>query len=55
MAVRKPEGNDNIYVIGVDMEKRSPEEIARDAALQINALFEKLVKEQKNKDDKDVV
>ena len=55
MAVTKPEGSENVYVIGVDMENRSPEEIARDAALQINALFEKLVKEQKNKDDKDVV
>ena len=36
-----------IYVIGVDMEKRTTEDIARDAVNQINELFEKLIEEYK--------
>lgn len=55
MAVRKPQGTDNIYVLDVDMEDRSPEDIARNAVLQINALFDKLIKEQKEKDDKNTI
>ena len=55
MAVRKPEGTDNLFVVDVDMENRSPEDIARDAAMQINALFDRLVKEQKEKNDQDTV
>ena len=55
MAVRKPEGSDNIFVIDVDMENRSPEDIARDAALQINALFDRLIKEKKEKNDQNAV
>lgn len=55
MAVRKPEGSDNIFVVDVDMENRSPEDIARDAAMQINALFDRLVKEQKEKNDQDAI
>lgn len=42
--------NTNIHVIKVDMENRPPEDIARDAALQIAALFDHLVTEQENKD-----
>ena len=42
--------NTNIHVIKVDMENRPPEDIARDAALQIAALFDHLVAEQENKD-----
>ncbi|MDO4650704.1 MAG: hypothetical protein Q4B26_18870 [Eubacteriales bacterium] len=38
--------NKNIHVIKVDMENRPPEDIARDAALQIAALFDHLVEEQ---------
>ena len=38
-----------------DMENRSPEEIARDAVMQINALFGRLIKEQKKKDDQNIV
>lgn len=38
--------NNNIYVLGVDMEERSVEEIARDAANQIAELFDRLVAEQ---------
>ena len=42
--------NTNIHVIKVDMENRPPEDIARDAALQIAALLDHLVAEQENKD-----
>lgn len=38
--------NNNIYVLSVDMEDRSVEDIARDAATQIVELFDKLVEEQ---------
>lgn len=38
--------NNNIYVMGVDMEERSVEEIAWDAANQIVELFDRLVEEQ---------
>lgn len=44
--------NKNIHVIKVDMEDRSPEDIARDAALQIVALFDCLVEEQKKMHEK---
>lgn len=37
---------DNIFVIGVDMENRSPKEIARDAALQIIEITDRLVEKQ---------
>lgn len=36
----------NIYVLSVDMEERSVEEIAWDAANQIAELFDRLVEEQ---------
>ncbi|MBQ4057698.1 MAG: hypothetical protein IJD40_02055 [Lachnospiraceae bacterium] len=36
----------DIYVLSVDMEDRSAEDIARDAATQIVALFDRLVEEQ---------
>lgn len=36
----------DIYVIGLDMENRAPEEIAKDAAIQIVDLFDKLVEKQ---------
>lgn len=39
--------NKNIHVIEVDMQDRPPEDIARDAALQVAALFDRLVEEQK--------
>ena len=42
--------NKNIHVIEVNMEDRSPEDIARDAALQIAAIFDHLVAEQGKKD-----
>lgn len=38
--------NENIFVIGVDMENHLPEEIAKDAALQIAAITDKLIERQ---------
>ena len=43
------EDNHDIYVIGLDMENRTPEEIAKDAALQIVDLFDKLVEKEQKK------
>lgn len=40
---------ENIYVIGLDMDDKKPEDIARDAANQIGQLFDKLVEEQNKK------
>jgi len=42
----KNEDQSRIFVIGVDMENRSAEDIARDAANQIAALFDRLTAEQ---------
>lgn len=39
--------------VEVDMENRSPEEIAKDAAMQIGALFDRLIKDQKEKERSD--
>ena len=55
MAVRNLDESNRLFVVEVDMENRSPEEIARDAALQIGALFDRLIKEKKEKDDKNTV
>ena len=41
----------NIYVLGVDMEDRTAEEIARDAVAQIAEVFDKLVEKQNGKTD----
>ena len=38
---------DNIFVIGLNMENRSPEEIAKDVALQIAAITDRLIEKQK--------
>ena len=38
---------DNIFVIGLDMDNRSPEEIAKDAVLQIAAITDRLIEKQK--------
>ena len=55
MAVWKTDSSDRIYVVDVNMEKRSPEDIAKDAAMQIVELFDQLVKEKKEKDDQNTV
>ena len=40
--------NKNIFVVGVDMESRTAEDIARDAVSQIVAITACLVEQQKN-------
>ena len=55
MAVRNLDDSNRLFAVEVDMENRSPEEIAKDAALQIGALFDRLIKEQQEKDDKNLV
>ena len=49
MAVRSLDESNRLFAVDVDMENRSPEEIARDAVMQINALFDRLIKEQQEK------
>lgn len=55
MAVRKADESDRLFVAEVGMENRAPEEIAKDAAFQISALFDRLIEEQQKKDDQDIV
>ena len=55
MAVRNLNESNTLFAVEVDMENRSPEEIAKDAAKQIGALFDRLIKEQKEKDDQNTV
>lgn len=55
MTVRKLDESNRLFAVEVDMENRSPEDIAKDAALQIGELFDRLVKEQKEKDDKNTI
>ena len=38
--------NKNIYVVGLDMDNRSPEDIGREAALKINEIVEGLITER---------
>lgn len=40
----------NIFVINVDMEKRRPEEIAREAALKIIVITDNLVEAKKEQE-----
>lgn len=44
--------NPNMFVVGVDMNNRLVEDIARDAAMQIIGLFDALVAEQEAKKEK---
>lgn len=55
MAVRSLDESNRLFAVEVDMENRSPEEIARDAVMQINALFDRLIKEQQKKDAQNTV
>ena len=55
MAVRSLDESNRLFAVEVDMENRSPEEIASDAVMQINALFDRLIKEQQKKDDQNIV
>lgn len=53
MAVRKRDESNTLFAVEVDMENRSPEEIAKDAVMQIGALFDRLIKDQKEKERSD--
>ena len=55
MAVRNLDDLNRLFAVEVDMENRTPEEIAKDAALQIGALFDMLIKEQREKDNQNTV
>ena len=55
MAVRNLDETNTLFAIEVDMENRSPEEIAKDAVLQINALFDRLIKENQEKEEQNTV
>ena len=55
MAVRNLDDSNRVFAVEVDMENRTPEEIAKDAALQIGALFDRLIKEHQEKDDQNIV
>ena len=55
MAVRSLDESNRLFAVEVDMENRTPEEIAKDAALQIGALFDMLIKEQREKDNQNIV
>ena len=55
MAVKSLDESNRLFAVEVDMENRSSEEIARDAVMQINALFNRLIKEQQEKDDQNTV
>ena len=49
MAVKSLDESNRLFAVEVDMENRSPEEIAWDAVTQINTLFDRLIKEQQEK------
>ena len=49
MAVKSLDESNRLFAVEVDMENRSPEEIAWDAVMQISALFDRLIKEQQEK------
>ena len=51
MAVKSLDESNRLFAVEVDMENRSPDEIAKDSALQIIAIFDRLNEEQKEKND----
>lgn len=55
IAVRNLDDSNRLFAVEVDMENRTPEEIAKDAVLQINALFDRLIKENQEKDEQNTV
>ena len=54
MAVRNLDDSNRVFAVEVDMENRTPEEIAKDAALQIGALFDRLIKEQQENEEQSI-
>ena len=55
MAVKSLDESNRLFAVEVDMENRSPDEIAKDAALQIIAIFDRLNEEQEGKNDQNIV
>ena len=55
IAVRNLDDSNRLFAVEVDMENRTPEEIAKDAVLQINALFDRLIKENQEKEEQNIV
>ena len=55
MAVSRLDDSNRLFAVEVDMETRTPEEIAKDAVLQINALFDRLIKENQEKEEQNTV
>lgn len=55
MAVRSLDESNRLFAVEVDMENRTPEEIAKDAVMQINALFDRLIKENQEKEEQNTV
>ena len=55
MAVRNLDESNTLFAIEVYMENRWPEEIAKDSVLQINALFDRLIKENQEKEEQNTV
>ena len=55
IAVRNLDDSNRLFAVEVDMENRTPEEIAKDAVLQINALFDRLIKENQEKEEQNTV
>ena len=55
IAVRNLDDSNRLFAVEVDMENRTPEEIAKDAVLQINALFDRLIKENQDKEEQNTV
>ena len=43
--------NKNIFVVGLDMDNRTPEDIGREAALKINEIVENLIAERDGKQE----
>ena len=54
MAVKSLDESNRLFAVEIDMENRSPDEIAKDAALQIIAIFDRLNEEQKEKNDQNI-
>jgi uncharacterized protein YwlG (UPF0340 family) len=44
---------ENIFVIGLDMDNKTPEAIGREAALKINDVINGLIEEQNKKKQED--
>ena len=55
MAAKSLDESNRLVAVELDMANRSPDEMAKDAALQIIAIFDRLNEEQKEKNDQNIV